>query len=105
VIPHGHSLTALGAYCQTLQQSRTFTRWTFLTFHAECLSVVTQTLNIPLEFTPGNITFVRIVNERSPFLGRKSHEGMATVGMPAGVRAPKAECTSVAWMMQDPQRT
>src|SRR3984893_3205298 len=28
---------------------------------------------------------------------------MATVGMPARVRAPQAECTSVAWMMQDPR--
>jgi hypothetical protein len=43
-----------------------------------------------VKVTPGNITFVGIVNERSPLLGRKSHEGMATVGMLARVRAPKA---------------
>ena len=44
-----------------------------------------------LELFPGNITFVRIANERNPLLGRKLDEGLAAIGAPACVRTTEAE--------------
>ena len=74
MITHGHSFAALGAYYQTLQQSRPFSRWTLLTFGAQRLGIVTQPLDILLVFHPGNITFMRVANERDPLLGRSPSE-------------------------------
>src|SRR5260370_11401914 len=58
-----------------------------------------------LEFLPGNITLMRIANKRGPLLGRKSFPGKAPVRILARARAAKAEGSSVARMVQDPQHS
>ena len=103
MIAHRHSLAAQGTHGQTLQQSRTLARRALLTFCAKRLGVFTQALDILLELLPGNVGVMRIANERSPFLGRKSYNNMVAVGTLSLVRAPIAECSSVARMVQDPQ--
>ena len=105
MIPYGHSLSTLCTYRQALQQSRTFARRAFLSFRAQSLSVVTQTLDILLELIPGYIALMRVSNQRSPLLGRDFDEGSMAVGMEACVRATKAEGADIARMMQDPKDT
>ena len=74
MITHSHPLAALGAYYQTLQQSGPFARWTLLAFGAQRLGIVAQALDILLVFRPGNVTFMRIANERYPLLARSPGE-------------------------------
>ena len=81
MIPYGHSLATLCTYRQALQQGRTFARRAFLSFRAQSLSVVTQTLDILLELIPGYIALMRVSNQRSPLLGREFDEGLMAVGM------------------------
>src|SRR5580692_1949757 len=104
MIPYGHSLSTLCTYRQALQQGRTFARRAFLSFCAQSLSVITQTLDILLELIPGYIALMRVSNQRSPLLGREFDEGLMAVGMEAYVRATKAE-GATARMMQDPKDT
>ena len=105
MIPYGQSLAALCTYRQALQQGSTFARRAFLSFCAQSLSVVTQTLDILLELIPGYIAVMRVSNQRSPLLGRDFDEGLMAVGMEACVRATKAEGAGIARMMQDPKDT
>jgi hypothetical protein len=105
MIPYGHSLSTLCTYRQALQQGRTFARRAFLSFCAQSLSVITQTLDILLELIPGYIALMRVSNQRSPLLGREFDEGLMAVGMEAYVRATKAEGAGIARMMQDPKDT
>ena len=48
---------------------------------------------------------MRVLNQRSPLLGREFDEGLVAVGMEAYVRATKAEGAGIARMMQDPKDT
>ena len=105
MISYGHSLATPCTYRQALQQGRTFARRAFLSFRAQSLSVVTQTLDILLELIPDYIALMRVSNQRSPFLGRDFDEGLMAVGMEACVRATKAEGAGIARMMQDPKYT
>src|ERR1700751_5777078 len=105
MIPYGHSLSTLCTDRQALQQGRTFARRAFLSFRAQSLSVITQTLDILLELIPGYIALMRVSNQRSPLLGRDFDEGLMAVGMEAYVRATKAEGAGIARMMQDPKET
>jgi hypothetical protein len=52
MIPYGHSLSTLCTDRQTLQQGRTFARRAFLSFRAQSLGVITQTLDVLLELIP-----------------------------------------------------
>jgi hypothetical protein len=105
MIPYGHSFSTLCTDRQTLQQGRTFARRAFLSFRAQSLSVITQTLDVLLEPIPGYIALMRVSNQRSPLLGRDFDEGLMAVGMEACMRATKAEGTGIARMMQDPKDT
>ena len=105
MIPYGHSLATLCTYRQALQQGRTFARRAFLSFCAQSLSVITQTLDILLELIPDYIALMRVSNQRSPLLGREFDEGLMAVGMEAYVRATEAEGAGIARMMQDPKDT
>jgi hypothetical protein len=105
LIPHGHSLATLCTHRQALQQGWTFARRAFLSFCAQSLSAITQTLDILRELIPGYIALMRVSNQRSPLLGREFDEGLMAVGMEAYVRATKAEGASIAQMMQDPKDT
>ena len=98
MIPYGHSFSTLCTDRQTLQQGRTFARRAFLSFRAQSLSVITQTLDVLLEPIPGYIALMRVSNQRSPLLGRDFDEGLMAVGM-------EAEGTGIARMMQDPKDT
>src|SRR5215471_17282592 len=105
MIPYGHSLATLCTYRQALQQSRTFARRAFLSFRAQSLSVVTQTLNILLKLIPVYIALMRVSDQRSPLLGRQFDEGLMAVGMEARMCATKAEGAGIARMMQYPKDT
>jgi hypothetical protein len=64
MIPYGHSLSTPCTYRQALQQGRTFARRAFLSFRAQSLSVITQTLDILLEPIPGYIALMRVAHSR-----------------------------------------
>src|SRR6516165_3630341 len=106
VIADGHALTANAANRQALQQGGTFSRWALLALLPERMRVLAQTQLVLFELMPGDIAVVRIANERYPLLGRKSLVAtMSTVGKFALPRAPIAERTGIARVMQDPERT
>src|SRR5262245_42134067 len=69
------------------------------------MRVLAQTLLVLFELLPGDIALVRVANERGPILGSKLLVEKATIGMLASARAPKAEGTGVARVMQDPERS
>jgi nitrite reductase/ring-hydroxylating ferredoxin subunit len=79
VIAHGHSLAAVGAYRQALQQSGALARSPPLAIGPLGVSVVAQPLEVVLELLPADVGFVGVVNQRRPLLGRQPHEDVVTI--------------------------
>src|SRR3954466_3984670 len=105
VIANGHSLTAYGADCQSLQQCRAFARRSTLAIGAERARVITQPAKVVLELVPGDVVVVGIGQERVPLVTRHVLDQRTTVGAHATSSSAEAVGTGVARMLQNPQHT
>lgn len=104
MIAHRHAFAADGADRETLQESRTFARRTFLSLRPQRVRVVAQPSIVLVEFGRADIARVRVGDICYPLLARETCKDHPAIRVFAMTSSTEAKHSCIARIMQYPQR-